>query len=258
MSQRRSVTHPNSATYSTSQADTASLDVSETIELTIKSLKPALSFKLSVPSTTSVGAAKALLSASDTSAPAPEAQRWILKGKAMGDSKLIKEFAIVDGAATVNLMLAKPASGTVTPPVLDLPTTPAAAEPAPAPSGPDPLSLGPIPALTLSTDPIPSPSNPTAPKLSITTNIGEGTDFLPPSAPLNGESEAFTSTIGDPELWIETYAMLLRRFGNDERGEREAKKVWEAWLMGARSWIEPGTKALIRERCGISAMGGEA
>jgi hypothetical protein len=105
---------------------------------------------------------------------------------------------------------------------------------------------------------MPSPTNPTAPKLSIETDLLAKGDFLPPSTATGGDSEAFISTIGDPELWIETYAMLLRRFGNDERGEREAKKVWEAWLMGARNWIQPGTKALIREKTGISAMGGEA
>lgn len=185
----------------------------------------------------------------------------------MGDTKLLKEFAITDGAATVNLMVSKSASAggaTATPPALDLPPAAASAS-APDPStpttsaGPDPSSLGPIPSLTLSTDPMPSPTNPTAPKLSIETDLlATNADFLPPSAATGGDSDAFLATIGDPELWIETYAMLLRRFGSDERGEREAKKVWEAWLMGAREWIEPGTKALIRERTGVSAMGGEA
>ena len=238
--------------------------LAETIQLTIKSTKPALSFSLSVPSTSSIAAAKARLAAQDSSAPAPEAQRWILKGKAMGDTKLLKEFAIADGAATVNLMVSKPAAGpTATPPALDLPPAAASAadpaSPSSVASGPDPAFLGPIPSLTLSTDPMPSPTNPTAPKLSIETDLlANNADFLPPSTATGGDSEAFISTVGDPELWIETYALLLRRFGNDEKGEREAKKVWEAWLMGARDWIQPGTKALIREKTGISAMGGEA
>jgi len=218
---------------------------------------------LSICHTSSIAAAKAQLAAQDSSAPPPEAQRWILKGKAMGDTKLLKEFNITVGAATVNLMVSKPTSGpTATPPALDLPPASASAAdpatPSSVGSGPDPMSLGPIPSLTLSTDPMPSPTNPTAPKLSIETDLLAKGDFLPPSTATGGDSEAFISTVGDPELWIETYAMLLRRFGNDERGEREAKKVWEAWLMGARDWIQPGTKALIREKTGISAMGGEA
>jgi len=182
----------------------------------------------------------------------------------MGDTKLVKEFAIANGAATVNLMVSKPSAGpTATPPSLDLPpplaNAPDPATSSPASSGPDPLSLGPIPSLTLSTDPVPSPTNPAAPKLSIETDLlATNADFLPPSGPASGDSHAFISTIGNPDLWVETYALLLRRFGNDDKGQREAKKVWEAWLMGAREWIEPGTKALIRERCGISAMGGEA
>lgn len=45
-------------------------------------------------------------------------------------------------------------------------------------------------------------------------------------------------------------------FEGVENKEKEAQQAWEAMLGGCREWIDPGKKALIRERVGYSAMGG--
>lgn len=78
-------------------SDTAS------ISLVFKSLKPAATFPLSVQPTDTISAIKAQLSALP-SAPPADAQRLLLKGKALLDGKLLKEYNIKDGD-TLNIAI---------------------------------------------------------------------------------------------------------------------------------------------------------
>ncbi|ORY92876.1 hypothetical protein BCR35DRAFT_286264 [Leucosporidium creatinivorum] len=212
----------------------------EAITLTIKSIKPPLTFNLSAPLTATISTLKAQLSTAESTAPAPEAQRWLLKGKAMGGDRLLKEFAVEEGSV-VTLMTAKPA-------------TPAPATPSPVPS------LSPahppaekhthnrVPSLTL-TEPISSTS--AVPSLSINTSPEIP---LPDEAPSSPTPDRFSTTMSDPTLWIQAYELLKQQFG--EGREAEAQRAWEGWLSGSREAISPGDKALIRSRVGLSAMGG--
>ncbi|BGP24632.1 ubiquitin family protein [Rhodotorula toruloides] len=202
----------------------------EPLNLTIKSLKPPLTFTLAARPTATICDLKAELSAKESDAPAPQAQRWILKGKAMGDTKLLKEFAVQDGTV-VNLMVTK------------------ATAPTPATSSSsDPTD---VPALTLSE---PSSSiNP--PQVSLSRDL----DHLPLTTStsaddpqLAGESDAFLSTISSPSLWRDVRNVCEARFDKKD----EAQRVWEGMFAGARDWISPNDKALIREHVGYSAMGG--
>lgn len=203
--------------------------------LTIKSLKPALSFTLAARPTASVADLKAQLSAAEKDAPAPEQQRWILKGKAMGDGKLLREFDVQDGAV-VNLMVTK------------APAAPASS-PAAAASSP-----GAVPSLTLSE---PSSSAATNPRQ---VSLAKDLDALPlstssssPAHPEHaGYSPAFLSSVSSPNLWQSVRDTVQ---GHVE-GDKEAQRVWEAMFDGAQEWIRPSDKALIRERVGYSAMGG--
>ncbi|GAA5964680.1 hypothetical protein JCM21900_000329 [Sporobolomyces salmonicolor] len=212
----------------------------ERISLTIKSLKPPLTFSLSATPTATISSLKAQLSAADETAPPPEAQRWILKGKAMGDSKLLKEFAIQDGTV-INLMVTK--TGPATPST----SSPSAADPADAPAP----SNSAVPALTLSMPS--SSSNP--PQLSLKTDLDSlplATSTSADNPSVTGSSEAFLASVSSPELWQDVRDVVEKRFPNGG----EAQKAWEAMFSGCQQWISPNQKALIRERVDYSAMGG--
>ncbi|KAM0748255.1 hypothetical protein T439DRAFT_291946 [Meredithblackwellia eburnea MCA 4105] len=208
----------------------------ETISLTIKSAKPPLVFTLSAPPTATIATLKALLCEREPTAPSPDSQRWILKGKSLVDGKLLKEYGVEDGAV-VNLMVKAPAPG----------STPAAAASGSL-STPTDTSAG-VPSLTLSS---PSPAgtprgtSPTTSRLplSIDTSV-----TAPPAPELTG----IAGVVSEPQFWVDAFQLLKTKFGGSEA---EAKEVWETWFSGGQKWIEPGRKALIREKVGVSAMGG--
>lgn len=77
----------------------------EAITLTIKSSKPPLLFTLKCSSTATIQKLKSLLAESESTAPPPANQRWLLKGKAMGDAKLLREFEGIKDGDVINLMV---------------------------------------------------------------------------------------------------------------------------------------------------------
>ncbi|KPV75589.1 uncharacterized protein RHOBADRAFT_53552 [Rhodotorula graminis WP1] len=210
-----------------------------TVKLTVKSLKPALSFTLAARPTATVADLKKQLAAAEKDAPAPEQQRWILKGKAMGDGKLLREFDVQDGAV-VNLMITKAPAA-------------AAAPSSSTASAASPSSPG-VPALTLS-EPSTSSSS-TAPQVSLAKDLDAlplSTSSTSPAHPEHaGLSPAFLSSVASPALWQSVRDTVEGHF----EGNKEAQRVWEAMFEGAQEWIRPNDKALIRERVGYSAMGG--
>ncbi|KAK4049116.1 hypothetical protein OIO90_005586 [Microbotryomycetes sp. JL221] len=217
------------------QDDAQAAAANDAITLTIKSLKPALTFTLACAPTATISSLKSQLSSAHNDAPAPESQRWILKGKAMSGERLLKEFAVENGSV-VNLMITK---STATPAAAAGSTSTSVPVSTPSPTS--------VPSLTLS-EPVPVSSGP--PTLQInTTSLPIDDGSLTPSAP-----PQFNIKISDPTLWIGAWELLRRHFG--EENEADAQRAWEAWLGGAREWISPSDKALIRDRVGLSAMGG--
>lgn len=186
----------------------------ETITLSIKSLKPSLVFSLACPSTSTISSLKALLAEQNASAPAPELQRWILKGKGMGDDKLLREFTVKNGAV-VNLMIVKPAAGSL--------------------SNDEPA----VPALTLT-------SESQKPSISVAIPAVE-----PTPAPSHRDI-----VLASPALWVDTLALLRKHFGASDEGERAAAATFESWLSSSMDKISASDKAMIREKTGISVMGG--
>ncbi|GAA5824060.1 hypothetical protein JCM11251_001505 [Rhodosporidiobolus azoricus] len=227
------------STSSTGDADAG--PSTDAIKLTIKSLKPPLTFTLSARPTSTISDLKAQLSSSESSAPPPEAQRWVLKGKVLGDSRLLKEFPVEEGS-TINLMVTKAVS-------------PAAAPPLGTPMDEDPSEETPsVPALTLS-----EPSSAAAPSSAAPPALKVDLDALPMSTSAStqnpahaGLSDSFLSSVSSPDLWQEVRDVVEKRFET----AAEAQKVWEAMFGGAREWISPNQKALVREKVGYSAMGG--
>ena len=71
--------------------------------MVFKSTKPVQSYTLSVQPTDTIAQIKTQLAATPGAPPA-DAQRLLLKGKALADAKLLQEYAVKDGD-TINLMI---------------------------------------------------------------------------------------------------------------------------------------------------------
>jgi ubiquitin-like protein 4 len=182
------------------------------ISITFKSAKPPASYTLSVQPTDTVASIKAQLAAA-TNAPPPDAQRLLLKGKALADSKLLKEYTVKDGD-TVNLIVkpgvdwdpTKPKEETK--PAVVLSPTPTRM---PTDHKPGDLNLGGsssgrkghsrIPSVVLS----PSPSN-ESPGV-VEKDILLTLDRIP--SPAQSEDiSSFGVSIANPEFWEKLWAFL--------------------------------------------------
>ena len=179
----------------------------ESISVTFKSTKPVQSYTLSVQPTDTVAQIKAQL-AGTPGAPPADAQRLLLKGKALADAKLLQEYAVKDGD-TVNLMV-KPGfdwdPSKVSAPTL-APESEAKSEGTTLLPSPEPARTrghGRIPSVVLS----PSPS--------LTPSPGEILVDIPlvldasviPASPSSVSDTPFHTTISKPEFWEKLYAFL--------------------------------------------------
>lgn len=187
----------------------------------------------------------------------------------MAGERLLKDFQVQDGAV-VNLMVSKQPASTAAAAVEPVPSLSPAPSPSVPTSGPPPPERHThrsVPSLTLSFSDAPfspsadaaapsggsSPGDGGPPVLSnIITSVPIDVDMHDPS-PLY-EEPPFNGKISDPQLWIDAFELLKRHFGDEKEGE--AQLAWEAWLSGSREYIKPGQKALIRDRTGLSALGG--
>jgi hypothetical protein len=219
--------------------DSSFISCTPAITLNVKCLKPALTLSLSGSLLDPVSSFKDLLHQTrpDTIPPASH-QRLLVKGKALADGVLLREYALEEGAGLV-LML-KP--GYVKPSD-DAPASTAAGasriptEPAPA----DPTSPSAVPTLTLSSDPS-SPSTSSA---------------LPPSAfstptTLPPSEAHYHQIIADPTFWTALDSFLKARFGE----VADAERFFELVLLGQKRYLKEGEVAKIRDETGITAMGG--
>jgi UV excision repair protein RAD23 len=162
------------------------------LTLIFKSLKPPQSFTLPVQPTDTIQSIKSLL-ASQPRAPAADAQRLLLKGKALADAKLLKEYNIKDGD-TVNLMI-KPGY-TWDPNVMTAPDTISNLK----------QEHPQIPSVVLS--PSPSsiiPSSPNTKPLDI--NLTLDTSSIP-TASSEASDTAYHATISNPAFWQELLKLL--------------------------------------------------
>jgi hypothetical protein len=74
-----------------------------TLQITFKSLKPPYSVTIPVSPADSISSIKGQIS-TQPNAPPADAQRLLLKGKALADAKLLQEYNVQDGG-TINLMV---------------------------------------------------------------------------------------------------------------------------------------------------------
>ena len=196
--------------------------------LTVKSLKPSLTLSVTAQLTDTVLDLKHLVAKSAPSAPPADQQRLLIKGKALTDTKLLKEYDVESGA-TIHLIV-KPAS----------------ASPAPAPSASSSSSVSAAPAGS-------------PPALTITTSVDgdskagtsmplEVTDAPPLGPQPTVGSAAFHESISDPSFWQKIHALCVGEFAN----ESDADACWETFLLSMKTKLSAGEIAKIRDVVGVT------
>ncbi|KZS87262.1 ubiquitin-domain-containing protein [Sistotremastrum niveocremeum HHB9708] len=220
---------------------------SASVTLKFKSLKPAATFTLAVSPTDTILAIKHLLAAKP-GAPAPEGQRLLHKGKALADSKLLKEYPIADGD-TVNLMIKPGFEPPVSTTLANLTASPSNLSRSRSHSRTGSAN---IPDLVLSPIPSPSASTPgTAnkdPLPSIPLNL-DTADAHPPSLT---SVTAYHASISTPAFWARLYAFLKKEFSSPE----DAATAFEDFLRATKGQLSPGEIAKIRDEVGVFGMSG--
>ncbi|MBW0497852.1 hypothetical protein O181_037567 [Austropuccinia psidii MF-1] len=235
--------------------------LSEPIKITIKSLKPPLSFSLACSPTSTIAELKQLLCQADSSAPPPDAQRWVFKGKALVDNKLLKEYESIQTGETVHLMVKsnssipasvltqRPSSIIVEPgtPHDEVPstTTPIVDKPTP-----QKLNMA-IPKITMDSEGQPLVE---APFISRSRSGSVHTN--PSLSPHLGISESFKNVVTSDPFWVSLRQFLEQQFGPYGPGEANARQLWEHWFTCSKEWMSASEIARIREATGISGMAG--
>ncbi|KAH8926107.1 hypothetical protein BT69DRAFT_1279165 [Atractiella rhizophila] len=240
--------------------------IESSITLNLKSLKPPLTFTLSSCAPTStISSLKARLHEQEDGVPPPEQQRWLLKGKVISDSKLLKEYDGIKDGETITLMATGggviSASTTPKPKASDseamdvdppLPSSSTSAQTAPKPTSDLKVNPSSIPTFSLSA----TPSSPSVPISN------EDLIHSTPQSPSVTASvpHSLLARFQNPDFWVETLDFLRTQFRSEgrekEEGEWNATAVWEQWFESGKCWLSPSDIALIRDRTGISSMGG--
>ncbi|KAF9010105.1 hypothetical protein BDQ17DRAFT_1406288 [Cyathus striatus] len=234
----------------------ASTSSAASISLVFKSLKPPATFTLSIQPTDTIAAIKDQL-AKEPTAPPPDAYRLLLKGKALADAKLLKEYSVKDGD-TVNLMIkpgtdwdpSKPkATMTSSSPSL----APSSAEKQPSPSTLEPVQPKPtrhrhqrIPSVVLS----PSPELSGVVEKDVVLTLDSGAMSSPVIQPET--LSTYHTTVSKPEFWQRLYESIKSEFAT----EADAHQAFEDFLRATKGSLTANEIAKIRDHVGIIGMAG--
>lgn len=227
----------------------------ESLSIVIKSLKPPKTYTLAVQSSDTIADIKSYL-ASQPSAPPVDVQRLLLKGKALADAKLLKEYSIKDGD-TVNLMVKPGYDWNQVPnsPMLDIPAavseTPAEGSPS---SSLEPGTTRPtgghrrVPSVILS----PSPNalvplregTPVDVALSL-----DDEDILPP---VQAPPTPYQNVISSPDFWSD----LLDFLGSRLTSRSDVERAFEEFFRASKGSLTAHQIAKIRDHVGVTGMAG--
>ncbi|OJT13867.1 hypothetical protein TRAPUB_9587 [Trametes pubescens] len=226
------------------------------ISVTFKSTKPVQAYSLDVQPTDTIAQIKAQLAAVP-GAPPVDAQRLLLKGKALADAKLLREYAVKDGD-TVNLMV-KPGfdwdpSKVPAPAPLASPALPSAgSESITLLPSPEPRATrsghGRIPSVVLS----PSPS--------LTASPGEVLVDIPlvldastiPASPSSVVADTpYHTILSTPAFWEHLHEFLSAEFPNPN----DASTAWEDFFCASKGNLSVSEIAKIRDAVGVIGMAG--
>jgi len=224
----------------------------ESLSIVIKSLKPPKTYTLAVQSSDTIADIKSYL-ASQSGAPPVDVQRLLLKGKALVDTKLLKEYNIKDGD-TVNLMV-KPGydwNQSAQPPKLQIP----APQPEPLAEEPPSTTLEPgsrserhrrVPSVILS----PSPNTLTPLRegtpVDVALSLNDG-DILPAHTP----QTPYQNVISSPNFWSDLLDFLSSRFAT----RSDVENAFEEFFRASKTSLTPHQIAKIRDHVGITGMAG--
>jgi hypothetical protein len=192
-----------------------------------------------------------------------------LKGKALQDNKLVKDYDIPDGA-TITIMSKPgiPLTAEPTTEVLGLSPSPFSQADAPGGSpGTNPKhqrKLSDIPAVVLSpagspgqTTPLlagqslPLPPNPSYSPTH--TQIPLDLNSFPIHSPSTPEQTPQHAVLASPEFWEGFYEFLQSQFSGKIE---DANSAFEEFLLSAKNKLTPHEIARIRDRVGVIGMGG--
>jgi len=220
------------------------------ITVTFKSLKPSQSFTISVQPTDTVSDIKSQL-ASEPKAPPADAQRLLLKGKALADAKLLKEYNIKDGD-TINLMVKPGFDWDISKPVESLNssahTMSSLAIATNMKSDVHVRRHQRIPSVVLS----PSPSSVSlSTEKPVDITLALDTTSMAPS--LSGdEHSSYHTTVAQPAFWGRLHSFLRSEFSDDS----DALLAFEDYLRASKGMLTASEIAKIRDEVGVSGMAG--
>lgn len=237
----------------------ASSSSSASLSLVFKSLKPPATYTLSVQPTDSIATIKTQL-ATLLSAPPADAQRLLLKGKALADGKLLQEYSIKEGD-TLNLVV-KPGFNwdPSAPPTSSSEETMASGQ-SHQPKGFGSGTLDPqaqptsskgrhgrIPSVVLSPSPTPGSPNLQEKDILLTLDTNAVADAIPSPDVLS----SYHQTVAKPDFWEKLYAFLKQEFTT----EADANLAFEDFLCAAKGSLTPHEIAKIRDTVGVTGMAG--
>ncbi|KIM19459.1 hypothetical protein M408DRAFT_83529 [Serendipita vermifera MAFF 305830] len=247
-------------------------NLAEVLNVTFKSLKPAYSVTLPIQPADSIQALKSTLTSQASSPLTNSTLRLLLKGKALLDSKLVKDYDIKDGSVINVMATAAPPSA---PPVnnsmglsaADRDPVPAAASPNLGATSPSLSAGGPpghkrrisdIPAVTLSPAGTPAATTPLLQPVSLTADPLTHLPLTPPApSGAAASSHPFHQTMASPTFWKELRGFLEVKFGKEAGGRTgDGDAAFEEFLRSAKGSLSPHEIAKIRDEVGISGMGG--
>jgi len=227
----------------------------ESLSIVIKSLKPPKTYTLAVQSSDSIADIKSYL-ASQPGAPPVDLQRLLLKGKALADAKLLKEYNIKD-SDTVNLMVKPGYDQNQLPesPGLDIPTstpgTPAEKSPS---STLEPGTTRPterhrrVPSVILS----PSPNSLAPLRDGAPVDVAlslDDEDILPP---VQAPPTPYQNVISSPDFWGDLLDFLGQRFSS----RSDVENAFEEFFRASKNSLTAHQIARIRDHVGVTGMAG--
>ncbi|KAG9221610.1 hypothetical protein CCMSSC00406_0005523 [Pleurotus cornucopiae] len=216
----------------------------EGISVTIKSLKPAASFSLTIDPTDTISDLKSKLAAQPNAPPA-DVQRLLLKGKALVDTKLVKEYNVKNGD-TFTLMFKPGVEWDPSKPTESPSSTPSImlidSSKTPPPTGARKHQR--IPSVVLS--PSPSSGSPTFEKtIDIPLTLDASTSLPEPMS-------TYHTTVAKPEFWERLRAFLSAEFPD----ESDAVLAFEEFLRASKGTLTASEIAKIRDEVGVIGMAG--
>ncbi|EIN08213.1 hypothetical protein PUNSTDRAFT_113799 [Punctularia strigosozonata HHB-11173 SS5] len=225
---------------------------SSTISVTIKSVKPPATFTLTVSPADAISSVKSQLAQQPRGPPA-DAQRLLLKGKALADGKLLQEYSVKDGD-TITLMVKPgadwdPSKETATPAPPPLITKTDMSTDA-KPSAPGKRGHQRIPSVVLT----PSPSGSPGEEKSVDIALTFDTSQIPTASETGGPPHSqYHAKISDPAFWERLYAFLRAEFPKEE----DVSEAFENFLSSNKGYLSPHEIAKIRDQVGITGMAGQ-